>query len=135
MKNIMMPIGVLFFFVIAGCASAPEKTYHRTDVNRVVEPIAPAPHGSLKVYTETDDSSNGEPPHYYPHLPYMLYTPEGKKYKYVRNHWSSQDEYPEIVELPPGKYVIVPETKFTKREIVGVVIEDGKMVEVHLKGE
>jgi hypothetical protein len=44
------------------------------------------------------------------------------------------DEDPKLITLPPGKYVIVPETNMTKTEIVGVILEPGQLTEVHMMG-
>ncbi len=133
MRKIMI-LSIVFGLVsIVGCASTT-KSYTRQDVNKEVGPKIPEPHGYLKVYTETTDVNDADV-HRYPHLPYTIFTPEGKKIMWVKNSWSSTDKYPEVVELAPGKYVIVPAVWMTKREVIGATIENGKITEIHLAGE
>ncbi len=133
MKRIMILSIALSLVGVMGCASTT-KSYTWQDVKREVGPAVPKPHGYLKVYTETTDVNDADV-HRYPHLPYTIYAPDGKKVKWVKNSWSSTDEYPEVVALAPGKYVIEPDVWTTKKEIIGVTIEDARTTEVHLKGE
>jgi hypothetical protein len=62
------------------------------------------PEGFLIVYSATDQSNDGGVP-YYAHS-YAIYTTDGKLFKMVQNHVSSNDESPEIVTLPIGSYVV-----------------------------
>jgi hypothetical protein len=124
-------IAIVFLVAMAGSASA-QQVYTWHDVNLKVGPTIqnPAPKAYLKVYTEA---------HLYHdmgvqrvnRLPYTIYSADGKKIKWVA--WNDTD--PKLITLPPGKYVIVPETDRTKTEIVGATLKVGKLTEVHLKGE
>ena len=116
--------------VVMGCATAKRVTWN--DISRVVEPQPDVPHGSLKVFTKTSYDVTGEDS-YYPHTPYTIYAEDGKKVKRIENHSSREDNDPETVELPPGKYVVVPQ-EGSKKDMVGVVIADQKLTEVHLPG-
>ena len=133
MRRVIILSMVLGLASIVGCASTP-KSYTWQDVKREVGPAVPEPHGYLKVYTETTDTNDADV-HRYPHLPYTIYTPAGKKIKWIKNSWSSTDEYPEAVELAPGKYVIEPDVWTTKKEIIGATIEDGRTTEIHIAWE
>ncbi|MDE2026961.1 MAG: hypothetical protein KGJ11_00290 [Candidatus Omnitrophica bacterium] len=123
-------IGIICLVAMAGCASA-SKHYTWQDINREVVPQEPKPEPEayLKVYTEIEAVNDGDIQRY-PHLPYTIFSAEGKKIKYVRN----DDENPELVTLPPGKYVIAPEAWKTKAKIIGATLEEGRITEVHLKG-
>ena len=128
------PIWVYIFVLLAGCSTVARQ-YHWQDVSRVVEPEANShiPHGSLVVYTEREEVGTWTEDRYHPYSPYTVYSEDGKKVKYVDNRTSDQDENPERIQLPPGKYIVVPKTHLTKQEIVGAIIQDGKLTEVQLK--
>ena len=131
MKNrTMRGISLVGLCLIAGCATT--KSYTWSDVSRVVEPAPDVPHGYLRVFTPTSYNTYSEDS-YYPHTPYTIYMEDGKKVKRVENHGSQEDTDPETVELSPGKYVVVPQ-EGSKKDVVGVVIADQKLTEVHLPG-
>ena len=61
--------------------------------------------GDLEVYTRTaeyyvDDMS------YFPHTDYEIFTTDGKHLRHVWNHRNHEDEYPAVVTLPAGEYVV-----------------------------
>ena len=116
------------------CMGAAAKEYKWENVDRTVEPVHEA-HGYLRVYTETEQAASAAQNEVqgYHHMPYTIYTSDGRKLKSVDNHISNEDENPTLVELASGRYVVVPETHATKPETVGVVIKDGEITEVHLK--
>ena len=140
MRNILrfsIIVGCLFF--LTGCGI--NRDYAWRNVTRVENPgeeLSSASKGYLQVYTETElpyDAGMGPELEYYWHLPYTIYTPDGKRFLSVTNH-SSEPEFsedPEIIELPPGKYVIKPSVKETKREIVGAIIKSGQTTVIHLQ--
>ena len=134
MKNaIKAAVLISGLMILAGCAAS--KIYTWKDINREVQPAIPVPNGYLKAYTEMVEEYTEDSPDYYMHIPYTIFTTDGKELKRVENSWPGHDEGPELIALPPGKYVINPDVKFTKKEIVGVTIEKGKVTEVHFKGE
>ncbi len=126
--NRILLLGICFFL---GCASA-SKSHTWKDVNRVVEPkqYNPQSEGHLIVYTEKlDESTSEDSCHSY--SPYTIFTEDGKKFRYVENHSSREDRYPEQVSLAPGKYVIV--SNKLPKQIVGAIMEDHKSTEVQLE--
>ena len=62
--------------------------------------------GYLKVYSASDEVRDGDM-RYFPHTSYVIYTIDGKLFKKVENHRSSDDEIPELVSLPVGSYRVV----------------------------
>ncbi|GEM_PF-4274003 len=134
MKTNLILIMGSCLLLITGCAMS--RAYTWQDVTRVVEPQIPTytPQGSLLVYTERASSGGGtSEDEYYPYLPYTLYGADGKLLRSVENHENIRGDEPEHIKLPPGKYVVVPDVSLTKREIVGVIVEDGKTTEVRLQ--
>lgn len=133
----MRKISVFFWVIVLaviGAGSVAAKDYTWENVDRTVEPIHQA-YGYLRVYTETEQAAGPAQTEIqgYHHLPYTIYTSDGRKLKSVDNHISNEDENPTLVDLAPGRYVVVPESHSTKPETVGVVIKDGEITEVHLK--
>jgi len=122
-------MSLLALCVVMGCATAKRVTWN--DISRVVEPQPDVPHGYLKVFTSTSYGPSEDA--YYPHTPYTIYMEDGKQVKRVENHSSREDNDFETVALPPGKYVVVPQ-EGSKKDVVGVVIGDQKLTEVHLPG-
>jgi hypothetical protein len=62
--------------------------------------------GYLKVYSASDEVRDGDT-RYFPHSSYIIYTIDGKLFKNVQNHRSTDDEVPELVSLPVGSYTVV----------------------------
>jgi hypothetical protein len=81
----------------------------------------------LKVFTKTEEVNDGGYL-WVRNIPYTIFSDKGKKTKWVRN-----DSGKDLVILPPGKYVIVSGGTENK-EIIGAVLEQGKLTEVHLMG-
>ncbi len=99
-----------------------------------VEPSGPlrAPTGYLIVYTETRAFLDGDVS-YYPYQPYRIYDEKGGLVQHVPNHRSNYDEKPTTVELPAGKYFVVPEGSGTPRPRIGVVIKGGEVTRVDVE--
>lgn len=87
--------------------------------------------GYLKVYSATDEVRDGDT-RYFPHTSYVIYTIDGKLFKNVKNHRSSDDEIPELVSLPVGSYTIV--ARSLREGYVGmhVVIKEDQQTILHL---
>jgi hypothetical protein len=62
--------------------------------------------GYLKVYSASDEVRDGDT-RYFPHSSYIIYTIDGKLFKNVQNHRSTEDEVPELVSLPVGSYTVI----------------------------
>jgi hypothetical protein len=66
----------------------------------VLGPVGPKPPGAasgpiqgyLKVYSATDEVSDGDSTHYYPHSSYVIYATDGRLFERVENHISRDDE-------------------------------------------
>jgi hypothetical protein len=100
------------------------------DVKQESGPVVLKPEAYLKVYSEARVFRDGDIPKV-DRVPYTIYSADGKKLRWI----AFNDEDPKLITLPPGKYVIVPETDMTKTEIVGAILEPGQLTEVHMKGE
>ena len=99
-----------------------------------IEPSGPlrAPTGYLIVYTETRAFLDGDVS-YYPHQPYRIYDEKGGLVHRVPNRRSDYDEKPATVELPAGKYFVVPDGSGTPRPRIGVVIKGGEVTGVDVE--
>ena len=111
---------------MASCANA----YTWQDTNQLVGPVEPKPEAYLKVYSEARVISDGDIPKV-DRVPYTIYSAGGKELRFI----AFNDEDPKLVTLPPGKYVIVPETNMTKTVAVDAILKSGQLSEVHMKGE
>jgi hypothetical protein len=100
------------------------------DIKQESGPVVLKPEAYLKVYSEARVFKDGDIPKV-DRVPYTIYSADGKKLRWI----AFNDEDPKLITLPPGKYVIVPETNMTKIEIVGAILEPGQLTEVHMKGE
>lgn len=132
MKNIIVnSIALAFLVGMAGSASA-QQVFTWQDIKMNVGPTEqkPVAKAYLKVFTEAHRYQDMDVQRL-DRLPYTIYSADGKKVKWVA--WNDTD--PKLITLPPGKYVIVPVTNRTKTEIVGATLENGKLTEVHFKGE
>lgn len=104
--------------------------YTWQDIKQVSGPVVPKPEAYLKVYSEATVYRDGDIERT-KRVPYTIYSADGKKIKWV----PFNDEDPKLITLPPGKYVIVPETERTKAVVVGANLVPGQLTEVHMKGE
>ena len=127
MKFIVIAVSLLG---LAGCASAG-KNYTWQDIKQEVGPVVPKPDtmAYLKVYTKVEEV-NDDGYLWTRGKPYTIFSAEGKKIQWVRN----SDGTPDLVTLPPGKYVIVPDSWNDKNEITGADLVQGKLTEVHMMG-
>jgi hypothetical protein len=89
---------------LTGCASQPI----------ALAPVGPGPFvngayvagkGDLEVYTETQEYDEDDLS-YFPHTDYEIYTLDGKHLRHVWNHQNHEDEFPAVVTLAPGEYVV-----------------------------
>jgi hypothetical protein len=87
----------------------------------------------LKVYSATDSHNDGDVV-YFPHSDYGIHGADGQLIKKVRNAISNRDEQPTTVRLPTGRYKVVAEADYYGHVEVPVVIEGGRLTEVHLDG-
>jgi hypothetical protein len=95
---------------------------------------AKLPHGSLMVYSATDEFDDGGVL-YYAHSPYAIYTTNGKLVKSVENQISRSDEIPEIVTLPVGSYIVNARSAKNANVHVYVVIRAGRRTTVDLESK
>jgi len=88
--------------------------------------------GMLKVYTDVNPTTDAQVT-YYPHTGFTVKTQEGNVIRYFPNNRGINDELPETVYLPEGKYIIVPETQ--KNEEFLIEILSGKTTVLHTRGK
>ncbi len=106
-----------------------------SNTGKVIAEVRPGPQevvpiGHLVVYTETRPFRNGDIT-YYPYRPYKIYDEAGELVRRVKNHRSNYDEKPTTVELPAGKYFVVPQASGRPR--IAVVIEGGQLTKVDVE--
>jgi hypothetical protein len=130
MRKIIGNVMVMVFLVVLTSWARADQIYTWQKINRDVAPVVPKPEAYLKVYSEARVFRDGDIPKV-DRVPYTIYSADGKKLRWV----AFNDEDPKLITLPPGKYVIVPETNMTKTEIIGAILEPGQLTEVHMKGE
>lgn len=87
--------------------------------------------GHLVVHTANDTHPDGDNTYYYPHTSYDIYTPDGKRFKWVENHIGMNDESPTLVTIPAGDYKVHALSDFGP-VIVPVLIKPFKTTEVNL---
>lgn len=90
--------------------------------------------GSLLVFSAAEHRLDGGID-YYPHTPYTIYTPEGKRVKGVQNHVGPADQKPMTIHLPAGRYVVYAIAEGQGRVTVPVVIVASRTTVVHLEGK
>ncbi len=116
--------------LFCGCASEPI----------VLGPVGPAPasasapirEGFLRIYTAIEKQVDGDAVHDV-RSGYGIYTPDGKRFKWVENHVGQNDELPQTVRLPEGTYTVKAQAEGFRRITVPVVIKTGKLTEVNLE--
>jgi len=136
-RQILAGAGLAAVVLLSGCAS-PSQT------SLVLAPIGPVSSartgpfgeetGSLRVFSATEHRVDGGID-FYPHSPYTIYTPEGKRVRGVQNHIGSADQRPMTVHLPPGRYVVYARAEGHGRVTVPVVIVASRMTVVCLEGK
>jgi hypothetical protein len=134
-KSIMQPKSFYLLLSIipflASCASQPVR----------LATVGPAPfssesplirEGRLQAFTEPSETVEDDV-YYFPHSAYQIYTPDGKRFRYVWNHHTHQDEAPSVVTLPVGEYLIEANAEFCGRVVVPVVIKPNRTTRVVLQ--
>jgi hypothetical protein len=129
MKSINFILGATIVAMVAGCSTTPQ----------VLDRVGPAPpkigssvgEGSIVVHTATETHPDGDSTYYYPHTSYDIYTPGGKRFKWVENHIGLNDESPTLVTIPAGEYNVHALSDFGP-VIVPVLIKPFKTTEVNL---
>jgi hypothetical protein len=87
--------------------------------------------GSLVVYTATQEYFDGGQV-YYPRTGYEIHTANGALLRNVKNRLGHNDETPETVYLPAGKYYILADSQLYGRVKVPVVIAKDRTTEIHV---
>ena len=90
--------------------------------------------GYLLVYSATDEVSDGDLV-FNAHSSYLIYTPDGKRFKSVENHISRGDEIPERVSLPAGSYIVEARSANNGYLRVPVVIKPSRQTVLDLDDE
>jgi hypothetical protein len=120
-----------------GCASVPDvlpitPDYPTLGVSRTTRPWL----SRLVVFTETwidPNLASGDDGTVIRPTGYTLYDDKGISITYVRNYIGSTDTEPMTMELAPGRYLIRPDRPWKKPPVFWVVVEPGKVTEVHLQ--
>jgi len=120
---------LIMVFSLVGMANLSH-AYTWQDVSQQAGPVVPKQEAYLKVYSEARVYMDADVPET-TRVPYTIYSADGKKLRFI----AFNDEDPKLVTLPPGKYVIVPETNLTKTQVYGAVLKPDQLTEVHMKGE
>ena len=126
-------IFILFGLIplVASCASQPVR----------LTAVGPSPSGGgstsvgdgrLQAFTETREYADDDV-YYFPHSGYQIFTPDGKRFRYVWNHNTQQDEDPTLVTLPAGHYLLRADAEFCGRVLVPVVIKPDQTTRVVLE--
>ena len=129
MKRINLILGAAIVAMVAGCSTTPQ----------VLDRVGPAPpkisssvgEGRLVVHTATETHPDGDITYYYPYTSYDIYTPDGKRFKWVENHIGLNDESPTLVTIPAGDYNVHALSDFGP-VIVPILIKAGKTTEANL---
>lgn len=130
MKAIKLFLGAVIVAMVAGCSTTPQ----------VLDRVGPAPpkvgssvgEGRLVVRSATETHPDGDSTYYYPHTSYDIYTPDGKRFKWVENHVGMNDQSPMLVTLPAGNYDVHAQSDFGP-VIVPILIKPFKTTEVNLE--
>jgi hypothetical protein len=124
------------------CATAAPCLAGCTTTSLTVAPVGPGADsrsvagadGFLKVFTATHKVDVDFEAYFNPHASYRVEDVSGRTVKFVQNHSSDQDEAPDMVGLPAGRYNVVAESTWYGMVTVPVVIEQGKTTVVQLDG-
>ena len=91
--------------------------------------------GYLRVFSATEKSppiTSNDPIYFKLHTGYDVNDASGKSVKYVANHMSNMDEWPDTISLAAGTYNIVAKSACCGLVTVPVVIANGKITTIHL---
>src|SRR5262249_11362338 len=105
-------------------------------------PVGPAPfayprstpQGELLVYSALNTGANTDQNATTHHSDYSIELPDGQRFKYVNNSWSTFSADPQEVALAPGRYNVAARAINSGMVKVPVIIEAGKTTAVHLDG-
>jgi len=130
MKKFTVMIGAALTSLLLGCSSTPV----------AVAPIGPNPvipgkragNGQLEVFSALRGHSEGNNPCWYQHTAYYIRDHQGRPVKRVDNRVGRYAQAPRVINLPPGEYLVKAQAKDYLWVDVPVVIEPGKLTEVHL---
>jgi len=118
-------LAVAMFVALALLSTTRGNETEKTALARGKATAGQLSQGSLVVYSATDAFDDGGVP-YYAHSSYAIYTTDGKLFKNVQNHISSNDEIPEVVTLPVGSYVIEARSESDGYVRLRVIIKAGR---------
>lgn len=97
---------------------------------RVVETVEKV--GYLKVFSKTEERISGDQTYSYPHTGYAIYDASGKRRHWIRNGDVNQEQ-PEKVSLPDGKYVIWAQSDAEGWVHIPVLIKTGLTTNLYLE--
>ena len=132
----LLYLNLILLSIVVSCQS---------ETHLVLEPVGPSSSGSpsgklsfvgtgfLVVYSATETRYAGKFDKSYPHTPYLIFSQDGKRLKWVENSTVASDEAPTVVRLPAGSYVVRAQDDDYGRVTVPVVIQDGQTTTVRLE--
>jgi hypothetical protein len=132
-NTIILLINMAIISFTSGCISNP----------RALSSVGPdpmggtasGPQGWLEVFSgveKTEIVESDIPVFCDPHSSYDINAESGKMVKFVPNHSSDMDEWPDRVALPAGNYNVVAQSKSYGLVKVSVLVQQGKTTVVHL---
>jgi len=128
--------GVAIMSVLTGCASAPIALSPVGPESTGAVAAAPKnSKGYLQVYSATEKSipmASDDPVLFDLHTGYEIHDQSGRNLRFVPNHASNLDEFPDQVALPAGTYNIVAQSSCCGQVSVPVVIQAGQRTVIHL---
>lgn len=134
LRHVRRPVTSLVMVSIFGMACTEGARMPPAEIVGIVMPDETPwiPVGYLVVYTRARPFREGDTA-YYPHLPYRIFDEAGGFLRTVRNHRSNYDERPTRVELPVGRYVVVPDQNGRGRSGIAVVIKASRTTKVEVE--
>jgi hypothetical protein len=135
-SKIIFLSGAAILPVLTGCATAP----------MALSPVGPESAGKvaavsknnkgyLQVFSATEKSipmATDDPVSFDLHTGYEIHDQSGRNVRFVQNHASNMDEWPDQVALPAGTYNIMAASSCCGQVSVPVVIQAGQRTVVHL---
>jgi hypothetical protein len=132
--NRCVPSGLFFLCLTTACTPVPRFSV-REPVGPARPPVAQGPtRGQLVVYTPdnfVDANDAGHPRH----QAYVLLKPDGSVVERIANLSGPFGQDPEVVPLPPGRYLVDAWAINFGPVSVPVQIDRGRTTTVHLDGE